>query len=190
MQLNPYALASTMPASRLLLVVVIALPGCDQPMSSIPLEQLLDPVVLHSGLTTSGMLRGDTAFLVVHNSKVVPDTVLYGACTFAARVYTGASFTIDSWQSLPRSPQPCVDIGYMALIPPSDSTPIAVAPLETAPTHGQVRVYYKVNSTLTMHVAGTRDVAVPQLVLANLGLELSTRPPGSPRAHGRPGQGE
>jgi hypothetical protein len=143
--------------------------GCRE-ASAPDLQQLyLMDSYVGARLTLSARLGGDSVvYLVVHNPTSAGDSVLHGACAFAARIYTGAGFTRDAWQSVPREPFPCILPLYGIHVAAGDSNSIVAArfaaqPAANAPpTYGQVRVYIVKNGQLATLVAGVRDVAVPQ----------------------------
>jgi hypothetical protein len=120
-------------------------------------------------LTLSARLGGDSvAFLVAHNATNAADSILYGACAFAARIYTGPGFTHDAWQSVPREPLPCIMPLYIVHVAAGDSSSIVAArftpqpAIDAPPPYGEVRVYIVKNGQMATLVAGIRDVAVPQ----------------------------
>ena len=166
-----------MRTSRAISVSAVALVlGCHQPVRPQLATQSpgLQDTVLDLQITKvpttvqlTAALGGDSlVYIVFHNAAAVPDTIIYGGCAFAARIWNGPNFTQLAWQSVPPpGTYACPDFLAQLAIPASDSARMIAARLAAVPpdigpppTYGDVRAYINANGQLLELDAGIRSV--------------------------------
>jgi hypothetical protein len=146
--------------------IVVGLLSCHEAAGPGPFSLALQETRLPPTIRLSAALRSDTlALIVLHDTSAAPDTVAYGMCAFAARIYNGSGYSHLAWQSVPSGATVCAMAMVSVVVPGHDSASLIAARIApsppdvpTPPSAGQVRSCINANGTLVELVAGIRDL--------------------------------
>lgn len=145
--------------------VVLGVLACHEAVGPGPFSLSLQETRLPPSIQLGAALGDTVAFLVMHDTSAVPDTIYYGVCALAARMYDGDGFTHLAWQSVPSGVDVCAAVAVTVVVPAHDSVRIVAGRLAASPpgapappSYGQVRSCINANGTLVELVAGVRDV--------------------------------
>lgn len=116
------------------LAAIALVSGCREATAPAPPTVYVQPVHLPASFELSARLLPDSiarpvAWLTFTNRGAAPDTVIYGACSFAVLLYAGTTITTPAWQSVPTEPYACIDVAYLLPVAPGGSQTIGIATL-------------------------------------------------------------
>jgi hypothetical protein len=104
-----------------------------------PDQWALDPIQVGSGLVLSARLIPDTSDarawlvqLLASDTAGVADTIVYGACSFAAALYTEPNLSRPVWDNAPRPGTACILIAYLLPVPSLGTTGATVTSIPPA----------------------------------------------------------
>lgn len=123
----------TVSARRIIpLLFIITASGCGEPLGPDSIAQRLQDTAIGPHLLLSaGIVRDASgvpvASLVFTNTGANLDTVFFGVCAFAARLYATSTAGPVLWESISAQPLPCISIGQLVAVSPGQARAVTVA---------------------------------------------------------------